>query len=172
MTNSTLTNSEFDPYYDRYIKKLSPHTELLAGFKAGLISTINFFQSIPSSKHSYAYGKGKWTIKEVLQHLIDTERIFIHRCFRIARRDSTPIPEFNQEIYNRPSGANKKEMENLILEYKSGRNNSITLLNSLSDDDLKFIGVANHNAMSARAAAFTVIGHELWHIEIIKERYL
>jgi len=172
MTITDISKSEHDLYYGRYIQKLSPALQLREGFDTGLESTIKFFSAIPSEKLEYRYEEGKWTIKEVLQHLIDTERIFMYRCFRIARRDTTSLAGFNQEIYIEPSGANNKSREQLLNEYLTGREQSMVILNSLSDEDLAFIGDANQGAMSARAAAFTIIGHDIWHMDIINERYL
>ncbi len=172
MTKNDLVETEFDPYYWRYIDKLDDEQSLVKGFEIGLEKTIHFFHTIPEEKLQYKYEPKKWTIKEVLQHLIDTERIFMYRCFRIARRDVTSLAGYNQEIYMSPSRANRKHIDQLIFEYQSCRHNSITLLDSLSDEDLKFVGDANSGSMSARAAAFTIIGHDIWHIDIIKERYL
>lgn len=172
MTKTDISSKEHDPYYQRYIEKVNPAMDLIDGFTSGLETMLDFFQSIPKEKLLYHYAEGKWTIKEVLQHLIDTERIFMYRCFRIARRDTTSLAGFNQEIYIDPSGANDKTRDQLLHEYLTGRNNSIALLKSLSKQDLAFIGDANSGAMSARAAAFTVIGHDRWHMEIIQERYL
>ncbi|MEM9894746.1 MAG: DinB family protein [Bacteroidota bacterium] len=172
MTTTTLDSAEFDPYYGRYIGLLDCKLDLREGFTTGLETTTTFFKSIPDDRLDFRYEEGKWTIKEVLQHLIDTERIFIYRCFRIARRDITALAAFDQNIYTLPSGAGQKTFDQLLGEYTVGRRNSISILNSLSDDDLSYVGNANGAAMSARAAAFTIIGHDIWHMDIIKERYL
>lgn len=172
MTTKELSKVEFDPYYARYIYKLSDDTHLHDGFRVGLGRVVQFFESIAEEKHLHRYASGKWTVKEVLQHLVDTERIFMYRCFRIARRDTLSLAGFNQEIYIEPSLANNKSMARLLEEFVSGRQHSINLLNSLTDEDLAFIGDANAGPMSARAAAFTVIGHDIWHMEVIKQKYL
>ncbi len=172
MTIKDLKQSEFNEYYGRYIDKLSNNITLVDGFKVGADNVLQFFQSIPSDKLNYKYAEGKWSVKEVFQHLIDTERIFMHRCFRIARHDETALAGYNQNIYIEPSNADNKSIESLIEEFKIVRQNSISLLQSLKQDDLEFIGNANNDAMSARAAAFTVIGHDIWHMGVIKELYL
>lgn len=172
MTKNILSPQEFDPYYWRYIDKLSNKTTLLDSFILGKGSVIRFFKNIPADKRNYAYATGKWTCKEVLQHLIDTERIFQYRCFRIARNDKTELAGFEQNNYIEPSSANLKIMDALIEEFSVVRESSISLLNSLHDKDLKNIGMANGGKMSARAAAFTISGHEIWHMEIISKRYL
>ncbi len=172
MTTQDLKSSEYNEYYKRYIDKLSPKILLREGYKVGKDSVLDFFKSIPKDKLEFRYDIGKWTVKEVLQHLIDTERIFMYRCFRIARRDSAPLMGFDQDIYVEPSMANVKSIDDLLKEYEINRNNSIVMIDSLSDDDLKFVGIASDSPMSARAAAFTILGHDIWHMDVIKVRYL
>lgn len=172
MTTSNLNSLEFDAYYKRYIDKLSNDTALRKGFETGKATVVDFFKRIPEEKLSYRYQPEKWSIKEVLQHMIDTERIFMYRCFRIARRDTTALKGFDQNIYVTPSKAHEKSIESLLNEFIVNRNNSIVLLDSLSDEDLAFIGTASENAMSARAAAFTVLGHDIWHMDVITDKYL
>ena len=172
MTKSDLNPSEFDKYYERYIDKLTNDIELRKGFETGKKVVINFFKSIPEEKLTYRYQPEKWSIKEVLQHMIDTERIFMYRCFRIARRDTTALTGFDQNIYVEPSKAQEKSIEDLLNEFIINRNNSMALLNSLTNEDLAFIGNSNGSDMSARAAAFTILGHDIWHMEVITNKYL
>ncbi|MFY0604986.1 MAG: DinB family protein [Flavobacteriaceae bacterium] len=172
MTKLELDSKEYDVYYHRYIDKLSESTSLRKGFLMGKKVVVDFFKSIPEDTLTYRYQPEKWSVKEILQHLIDTERVFIYRCFRIARKDTTPLAGFDQNIYIEPSGANNKSIDDLLNEFIINRNNSMVLLNSLSDEDLKFIGNSNGGKISARAAAFTIIGHDIWHMEVIKEKYL
>lgn len=172
MLKRALKQNEFDSYYLRYINNLSDETTLVQSFIDDKISTENFFSSIPHEKLEYSYQPNKWTVKDIFQHLIDTERIFMHRCFRIARRDTTSLSGFNQDIYINPSKANEKSLEQLLKEFHLTREFSINLLQSLSNEDLQFIGNANGAKMSARAAAFVIPGHNIWHIKVTKERYL
>ncbi len=172
MTINDLNKKEFDVYYARYINKLPEDANLKQGFITGRSNVIQFFESLPKEILEYRYMPGKWCIKEILQHLIDTERIFMYRCFRIARNDKTALAGFDQNIYINPSNASNKSIEALLDEFSAVRANSISILNSLSDENLKHIGNSNSSAISARAAAFTIIGHEIWHMNIIKEKYL
>lgn len=172
MNVSALNKEEYDPYFERYIELVPETTDLRSQFEIGMLETIQFFKFIPESKHGFKYVPGKWTIPEVLQHLIDAERIFMYRIFRIARNDKTGLANFDHNIYIEPSRASKKSMTNLIDEYQAIRKASISLLNSLSDLDLCRIRVSCKVPMSARAAAFTIIGHEIWHCDIIQGRYL
>jgi hypothetical protein len=172
MTTNALQSSEFDPFYGRYIHTLDADLNLRDGFELGKKEVLSFFRNIPEHKHSFRYAPEKWSIKEILQHLIDAERVFLYRCFRIARMDRTPLAGFDQDSYIEPSGADHKTMDALLYEYEINRNNSIALLNSLTDAHLAFVGNSNGSPMSARAAAFSVIGHEICHMEVIKEKYL
>lgn len=172
MTAQDLVTEEYNPFYSKYINMLPKDLDLIDGFEAGLKNVQDFFKFIPEDKLEYKYAEGKWTIKEVLQHIIDTERIFMYRCLRVARQDKTPLQGFEQNDYIIPSKANKKSLEFLLEEYRSTRQYSIVLLKSFDDEDLKCIGTASGNVMSARSAAFSAIGHEIWHMNIISERYL
>jgi len=172
MKKKELKSSEYNEYYKNYIDKLSDEIELKKGYTTGKQLVIEFFTSIPKDKLAYRYQPGKWTIKEVFQHQIDTERIFMYRCFRIARRDSAPLMGYDQDIYVVPSQANNKSIEELVNEFETTRNNSINIIHSLTNEDLCFIGNASESAMSARAAAFIILGHDKWHIDVIKNKYL
>lgn len=172
MTIEDLKPTEFAPYYSGYVSKIPKDTSLIDCFEEGLKTVTNFFKSIPSEKQHYKYADGKWTVKEVFQHIIDTERVFMYRCFRIARHDQTALSGFEQNAYIQPSKANGKSMDALIAEYQSVKKCFMVLLNSLTEEDLKYKGTASGNAMTARAAAFIAVGHEIWHVDIIKERYL
>ncbi len=172
MTTKELDLKEYDSYYGRYISKLKENISLLDSFQLGKENVINFFDNIPENKHHYQYAENKWNCLEILQHLVDTERIFMYRCFRIARNDNTPLAGFDQNIYIEPSGANKKKMAELLTEFQFTRDSSICLLQSMNNVNLRHIGNANSTPMSARAAAFTITGHEIWHMDILKERYL
>lgn len=172
MTKQDLTTEEYNPYYKTYIDMIPESLNLIEGFKVGFKYIDAFFKSIPTEKLEYKYADDKWTIKEVFQHIIDTERIFMYRCLRVARHDKTALAGFEQNDYIIPSKANSKSIETLLEEYRTTRQYSLVLLKSLSDEDLKCIGYASGNIMSARSAAFSTIGHEIWHVNIIKERYL
>lgn len=171
-TKSDLKDTEFSPYHGIYINKLEDRMELREGFETGKQHCIQFFESIPEDKLNYRYAPEKWNSKEIFQHIIDAERIFMYRCFRIARNDKTPLAGFDQDVYILPSNATHKTREALIDEYNSVRQSFISLLNSLDDEQLHYMGTASGEMVSARAIAFVTLGHERWHIDIIKERYL
>jgi len=172
MKINELNVTEYDSYYQKYIDKVENNIELTYGFKSGNQKIINFFSLIPHEKLNHRYLPDKWSIKEVLQHIIDTERIFMHRCFRIARGDKTPLAGYEQNDYIFSSGSKNKTIDDLINEYSIVRQGSISLLNSLTNVNLGNLGEANGSIISARAAAFIILGHEIWHMDIIKELYL
>lgn len=171
MRVSDLHEKEYHPYYNTYIK-LAPDIEYAEALAQGSNNTIQFLRQIPEEKLEFRYEEGKWTIKEIIQHMIDTERIFSYRALSIARRDSTPLPGYEQDDYVPPSKANRLSLESLINDYAAARNSTIALYNSMDDAMLENIGNASGNAMSARAALAILAGHEIHHCKIITERYL
>ena len=172
MIKQDLQSTEYNEYYGRYIDKVSNSTELKSGFEDDKKMVIDFFSSIPKEKLEYRYQPEKWTIKEVLQHIIDTERIFMYRFLRIARKDTVALAGYDQDVYIEPSGANNKSIEDLLHEFTVTRLYSINLINSISEQDLSNMGTASDSPVSARACAIILLGHSIWHIEVIKERYL
>lgn len=172
MTVQDLQASEYHDYYTTYLNLVPDGVHLLDAFKNNTITTLNFFRSISKDKLDYRYDEGKWSVKEVFQHLIDTERVFQFRCFHIGRHDKAALPGFEQNDYIEPSGADKKSIELLLEEFEAVRNGFITLLKGLTPEDLKQIGKANNTNTSARAIAFINLGHYIHHINITKERYL
>jgi len=172
MKKQDLNTTEYNDYIAGYINKIDDNTELLSGYEADKKKIIDFFSTIPENKLTYRYQPEKWSVKEVFQHIIDTERIFMYRLLRIARNDKTPLPGYDQDIFIEPSGANEKSLEVLLKEFEITRTYSINILESLSTTNLKNMGVVSESPISARACAFLLLGHSFWHIEIIKERYL
>ena len=172
MQKSDLQPAEYNEYFSRYISLVSDNTDLKKGYENDKKMVIDFFLAIPKDKLEYLYQPDKWTIKELLQHIIDTERIFMYRFLRIARNDKTPLAGFEQDDYIKPSEATHKTLEVLLHEFTVIRLYSINLINSISDENLKNMGTASNHPISARACAFILLGHSKWHINIIKERYL
>jgi hypothetical protein len=172
MIKKELKSTEYNDYYKRYIEKVSNNVDLKIGLEDDKKMVIDFFTSVPKDKLTYKYAPEKWTVKEILQHIIDTERIFIHRLFRISRKDTTPLPGYEQDDYINPSEANNKSLEELIHEFTVTRLYSINIINSISDENLNNMGTASNSKMSARACGFLLLGHSIWHINVIKERYL
>ncbi|VXA99814.1 Damage-inducible protein DinB [Flavobacterium sp. 9AF] len=167
-----LQENEFAPYYANYIIKSLLHTDILEGLKKQQDAVVSFFTSLPSDKLEYQYQTGKWTPKDILLHLNDAERIFAYRALRISRNDQTPLSGFEEDDYVPFGNANVRSIENLIDEYVSIRNATITLFKNFSEEDLMRIGIASNASVSVRAIGYIILGHELHHMSVIKERYL
>lgn len=129
-------------------------------------------KQIPHKKINYAYAEGKWTIKELLQHIIDAERVFIYRALTFARQDPAPLPGFDENTWAITAKAPKRKWNELVDEFKALRNANELFLNSLDDDQLQQTGSANNSAISVAGLAFVCAGHVAHHMRIIRERYL
>lgn len=171
MKSSQLTTNEYGPYYKGYID-LAGNDLLIAGLTKSMYRHLNLFSSISEDKMNYAYAEGKWTIKELIVHLIDCERVFAYRALRCARNDKTDLPGFDQDDYVTTSEANNRSKASLIEEYESVRKSTIAMFRSFTDEMLAQVGTANGNPMSPRALGFIIIGHEKHHAKIIRDRYL
>ena len=135
-------------------------------------TVVSFYESIPLLKHDYAYAEGKWTVKDILLHIIDTERIFAYRALRIARQDKTPLAGFEQDDYVASGNAKARNLENLLQEYKFVRQSTIVLYRSFNLKALNAIGEASGSSISVRAMGYIITGHENHHNQVIEERYL
>jgi hypothetical protein len=131
-----------------------------------------FLKKIPRKKIDYAYAEGKWTIREMLQHIIDSERVFAYRALRFCRLDPTPLPGFEEKNWAAHSGATNRRWDDLLEEFKSQRRSTEHLFHSFSEDQLRFIGEANENPLNAFTVGFLIPGHVAHHMRILKERYL
>ncbi len=171
MTIQDLHSDEFNPYYNTYISKVGAQS-LKEGLKESGQKTYDFLNSISVEKYNYSYAEGKWTIKELIQHIIDVERVFTYRALRIARQDKTPLAGFDENDYAPNSNANRRTKEELLEDYKTLRNSTVALFNSFTEEMLLSKGIASDSPLSVRAAGFITIGHEIHHCNIIKERYL
>lgn len=166
-----LNSNEYNSYYESYIEKTTDK-DIIVGLKQNLGTIVKFYKEIPEVKHNYAYAEGKWTIKDILLHLIDTERVFTYRALRIARQDITPLAGFEQDGYVFAAKANKRTFTSLLEEYESVRLATVSLFDSFSVEDLLRVGEASGFSVSVRALGYMITGHENHHTKIIKERYL
>jgi hypothetical protein len=171
MRVSDLEKGEYLPYFQPYINKIGDLI-LVDGLEDGLKNAVDFFNSIPAEKLEYRYESDKWTIKEVINHLIDSERIFAYRALRFARKDKTPVSGFEENDYALESNANDRTIEDLLAEYTLVRRASIALYNTFNSDILKRTGKAGGGDVSVRALGFLIAGHEKHHCEVVKARYL
>lgn len=172
MKPSQLQPTEYASFYANYIAQVSEEYTLVEELEISLHRFIKFVQDIPMDKFDYRYAEGKWTIKDIIQHLIDAERIFAYRVLRFARNDKTNLPGFEENDYVDEANANARSIMDLLTELSSVRHSTLILFKSFSQEELMRIGTANDSPMSVRALGFVIIGHQNHHQRVFEERYL
>ncbi len=171
MKTSEIHLPDSNVFYKTYIDVVG-EVELMDFLQKQLENFPQFINSIPDSKWQYAYEEQKWTVSEVLLHVIDAERVFQYRALRFARGDKTELPGFDQDEYVKFSGADRRSKESLIEEYKAVRRSSIALFTSLDRQKLKTSGIASGMSWSVAALGFVICGHQKHHRNVLRERYL
>ena len=171
MKASQLPVKEYAEYFFPYISVLGDVT-LIEELEISLHEFIRFVQNIPMDKFDFRYAEGKWTIKEIIQHVIDTERIFAYRALRISRNDQTPLPGFDENAYVNNTQANDRNLQDLLTELSAVRHSNIFLFKSFSSEQLERTGIASNAGISVRAIGFIMIGHQKHHQKVFEERYL
>lgn len=172
MKITDLQINEYPPYAETYISQVENTWTLVEELEVSVHNLIRFVQNIPMDKHDYRYAEGKWTIKDIIQHLIDTERIFAYRALRFSRNDTTELPGYDQDLYVDTANANKRHLKDLLTEMSTVRHSTMQLFASFNEEQLLRIGVASGYNVSVRALGFMIIGHQNHHIKIFQERYL
>jgi uncharacterized damage-inducible protein DinB len=172
MKVNQLQNTEYASFYTGYIQAVSNEYNLVEELEISVHQLIKFVQNIPMDKFDYRYAEGKWTIKDILLHLIDAERIFAYRALRFARKDKTPLASFDENIYVDVAYANKRSIQDLLTELAVVRQATLSLFKSFSEEDLMQVGTASNHPMSVRALGFVIIGHQNHHQRVFEERYL
>ena len=170
MNSSQLPAHEYAPFYAPYLNALGK-VNLIEELEISLHDFIRFVQNIPMDKFDYRYAEGKWTIKEIIQHVIDTERIFAYRALRISRNDQTPLPGFDENFYVNNTNAAARSIQDLLTEFSAVRHSNLFFFKSLSDLQLLRTGIASNATVSVRAIGFIMIGHQKHHLNIFQERY-
>lgn len=163
---------EYDPYAFMYVKLLPDDGFILKHLRSNAEMFVAFLKTLTPEQWMRRYAENKWTIKEIVLHIIDDERIFAYRALRFARNDATELPGFDQDLYVTASKANDRSSKSLIEEYQSVRNATLSLFENLPDDAWLQRGSANNHPVTVRALIYHLAGHELHHLNIIKERYL
>ena len=171
MKASQLPVNEYTEFFFPYINVLGEIT-LMDELEISLHDFIRFIQNIPMDKFDFRYAVGKWTIKEIIQHVIDTERIFAYRALRISRNDQTPLPGFDENNYINNTEANRRSIQDLLTEFSAVRHSNIYLFKSFSSEQLERTGIASNSGISVRAIGFVMIGHQKHHQNVFEERYL
>jgi hypothetical protein len=164
--------SEYAPYQQAYLD-LVPAGNILQCLERQLPETLTFFENLPESRGDHAYAPGKWTLKEVLGHIADTERVLSYRALRVARGDTIPLPAFDQDSWVRYAACVRRQMPILLEEMRTVRQATLCLFRSLDTDALLRRGRTDSgNPFTVRAVPYIIAGHELHHLRIVRERYL
>jgi len=166
-----LHPSEFPEFYTSYINEVKS-LDIVEALEENLQDFLNFIEKIPVDKQEYQYLPGKWTIKEIILHITDAERIFAYRAIRFARFDATPLASFEENDYVPVSNANNREMSSLLAEFTLLRKATISMFENFTDEMLAHKGIASNKEISVRAIGFIISGHCIHHQNVIQERYL
>jgi len=163
---------EYAPYAIMYIDLVPQDGLVLMHLQEALQSTQEFILALPPEKLTVRWKEGEWSIKEILVHIMDTERIFCYRALRFARNDATGLAGFEQDAYVPYSGANERDIAAILEEYKAVRQATLTFYESLDEEALVRAGLVGGNQVSVRALAWMITGHEIHHLNSIRENYL
>jgi hypothetical protein len=163
--------TEYDPYYERYISLVS-HSDIIDTLGGQSTRLQDIITAMPEEKGQFRYAEGKWSIKELLGHLIDGERMFSYRLLRIARADLTPIEGFELDGYIENAHSNQRSFADLLEEFSLLRRANMIFIKNLPDDAWPRVGTANGVQISVRALIYIMAGHIEHHLNILKERYL
>ncbi len=163
--------SEYLPYYERYIS-LVPDGDVISTLATQISETQALLRSLPASVATYRYAPEKWSVNEVIGHVIDSERIFASRAQRFARNDPAPMPGFEQDDYVRNATFDAYPLGDLTSELETVRQSTVLLFRHMDEQAWTRRGVANNAEVSVRALAYIIAGHELHHREVLRARYL
>jgi uncharacterized damage-inducible protein DinB len=172
MKSNELSNTEYSTFNATYISVVNSSLDLIEGFENSIEEFILFLEQLPVEKLEYRYADGKWTIKDIIQHIIDAERIFSYRALRISRNDKTPLAGFDENEYVENTNANARNFKDLLSELKLVRQTTVMLFKSFSKEQMLILGTASNHSVSVRAIGFVILGHQLHHYKVIQERYL
>ena len=163
--------NEYAPYYHTYIGKV-PDGEILTNLRHIHHETQELLYNFPEDKGDYRYAEGKWTIKEVLMHLIDTEQVMAYRALRVARQDKTPLPGFDQDLFARNIDVSNRTVKSLAEEFAITRDLTHVMFRHFPDAAFEHIGTASDKPVSVRALAYIIMGHEIHHRKVLIDKYL
>ena len=164
-------STEYAPYFEKYIA-LVPEGEIVATLDRQIESTLSLIRGLSEAQGEHRYAPEKWSVKEVIGHLIDAERIFAYRALRFARNDATPLPGFDENSFVANAGFDSRSLADLADEFEHTRKSNAYLFKHLDGEASLRRGVSNNSEISVRALAYIIAGHELHHVGILRTRYL
>jgi hypothetical protein len=162
---------EYAPYYGGYIDEVPPGN-VIEILERQLAETLDLLRGVPASRETHRYAPGKWSIREIVGHLSDTERIFTYRALCFSRSERTPLPGFEEDDYVAAAGFDTRLLTDLARELETVRGATLTLFRGLSGDALLRRGTASGKEFTVRAIAHIIAGHERHHVRLLRERYL
>lgn len=168
---SRPSQSEFAPYYGTYVNAM-PDGDVVAALAAQGEETFALLSGLSEEAGSFRYAPEKWSIRDLVQHLCDSERVFTYRALRFARGDQTPLPGFDEKPYAEAAHADGRALGEIATEFRDIRRTTLALVRSFDDEMLGRRGVASGNLMSVRALVWVIAGHERHHLRVLRERYL
>lgn len=157
---------------EQYVRLTSKWNNLATALEENKQESIAFFRSIPGEKAEFRYQPEKWSVKELILHLIEAERVFQYRAFRFSRKDATALSGFDEDWYVQHNGSSARSLASIVEEFEVVRQSTILLFSGMTTDMLDFTGSANGSPASARSLGWMTIGHVLHHIAVLRERYL
>jgi DinB superfamily len=158
-------------FYANYINQAAD-TDVVTSIQKNTKAFRKLLKHIPAKKRNYAYTEGKWTVQELLQHIIDGERVFAYRALTFARKDGTPLPPFDENTWAASANQLIRSWDDMIEEFKALRKSTELLFASFRDEELLFTGTASNKPVNALALGYIIAGHVQHHMTIITERYL
>ncbi|HNE29419.1 MAG: DinB family protein [Saprospiraceae bacterium] len=162
---------EYAPFHETYLKCLPPRGTAKTLLKKSWRDAVSLLGGMPEEAGNYAYEPGKWTVKQLIMHLIDTERVFSFRLLSFMRADRIALPGFNQDFWMEEVHVTDRTIKDLLKEWKAVRDNTLFLLAQCTEPQSRFIGMASNWKVSVRAYFYIIIGHQLHHMQVLQERY-
>ena len=162
---------EYAAPFAGYVARV-PSGDIVTTIRSQLPATLSLLRTIEPARTVTGYAPGKWSIRDIVQHMADTERVMSYRALRIARGDLTPLPGFDENAYAPAAGAGARSMESLLAELETVRAATVALMDGLPGEAWERRGTASENPVTVRALAWIIAGHERHHVAIIRERYL
>lgn len=163
---------EYAPMHETYLRALPPRGHARGLLRKTMRDTQQLLAGLSPEQGNHAYAPGKWTIKQLLIHLIDTERVFAYRILSFMRADRIALPGFNQDVWMEQADVSGRTLKSLLREWKTVRDNTLFLLGQCTEAQSKFVGTASNWPVSVRAYFFIIVGHHLHHLQVLRERYL
>lgn len=167
-----ILENEYAPYFKQYLKFVALDNSIVTNLENSQKEFENLLRGIPEEKQTFVYKKGKWSVKEVVQHMIDSERIFAYRTLSFARKDTTALPGFDQDFFTNHSNANLRDFKDQRKEMSLLRESTLLLFKSFSEESLLISGVMSDKKITVRALGYLFSGHQNHHLKVLKERYL